>query len=82
MALCARLDLFLLKIIFIYIFRSFSYTIIKNNFKKIKKYYFNIFLIEKYFMPQSQSQSQTCICLFLCSKSIFEKKIKNFKFKF
>jgi len=78
MALCARLDLFLLKIIFIYIFRLFLYTVIKNNFKKIKKYYFNIFLIKKYFMRRSQSQSQTgitaLICLFLCSKSIFEKK--------
>jgi len=34
-------------------------------------------------MPQSQSQSQTDItvllCLFLCSKSIFKKKLKNFK---
>jgi len=37
-------------------------------------------------MLQSQSQSQTDItallCLFLCSKSIFEKRFKNFNFKF
>ena len=38
------LKLFLLKIFFIFIFKSFRCFNIKNNFKKIKKiYYFNIF---------------------------------------
>jgi len=43
---------FWFKLIFLNVFKLFSYTNIKNKLKKIKKYYFNVFLSEKYVKKQ------------------------------
>jgi len=42
---------FVLQIIFLY-FKIVLICIVKNNFKKLKKYYFNIFLNKKSFKNQ------------------------------
>jgi hypothetical protein len=43
-------------------FKSFWYVGIKNNFVKIKKYYFNIFIKKKHFKKQPLQHSWTfCI---------------------
>jgi hypothetical protein len=48
---------FLLKMNFFYAFRSFWYAYVKNDFEKIKKLYFNTFLLEKHFELPSLPQS-------------------------
>jgi hypothetical protein len=48
---------FCLKWIFFYAFRSFWYAYVKNDFEKIKKLYFNTFLLEKHFELPSLPQS-------------------------
>jgi hypothetical protein len=56
---------FLKKLIFLVCFGSFWRADLKNNFLKIKKYYFDTFRHKKLFKKQQQSHSQT-LSYFYC----------------
>jgi hypothetical protein len=51
-----KILIFLLKINIFYVFRFFLCADLKNNFKKIKKYHFNVFINKKHFEAQLQFQ--------------------------
>jgi hypothetical protein len=55
-----QLKLYFLKICkFFYVFRLFECVDIKNNFLKIKIYYFNTFMSKTHFKPQLLYQFET-----------------------
>jgi hypothetical protein len=53
-----KITIFCFKFYSLNIFRSFWCADVKNNFFKIKKYYFNVFWNEKHFEKQPLSHSQ------------------------